>query len=92
MHWDHLYLLESKHAVKVVIGNFLLDPEEADFLVPLLYSLPGPARTLEVSNEVIYLSISLFVVGFGVGPLVFAPMSEVVGRRIIYAISMFFCK
>lgn len=62
------------------------------FLLIHCNSLPGPAGTLGVSNEVIFLSISLFVVGFGVGPLVFAPMSEVVGRRIIYAISMFFCK
>jgi hypothetical protein len=28
---------------------------------------------LNTSNELIYLSITLFVVGFGVGPLVFAP-------------------
>lgn len=35
--------------------------------------LPGQARDLGVSNIVIYLSITLFVVGFGVGPLLFAP-------------------
>ena len=35
--------------------------------------LPGAAETLHVSNEAIYLTIALFVVGFGVGPLLFAP-------------------
>ncbi|WVQ82315.1 hypothetical protein IAT38_004443 [Cryptococcus sp. DSM 104549] len=52
--------------------------------------LPGAAETLHVSNEVIYLSITLFVAGFGIGPLIFAPLSEVVGRRPIYAVSMVF--
>lgn len=52
--------------------------------------LPGTAKTLHVSDEAIYLSISLFVAGFGIGPLIFAPLSEVVGRRPIYAVSMVF--
>jgi len=36
-------------------------------------NLHGTAIGLNTSNELIYLSITLFVVGFGVGPLVFAP-------------------
>ncbi|OWZ28764.1 spermine transporter [Cryptococcus neoformans c45] len=52
--------------------------------------LPGAAETLHVSDEAIYLSITLFVAGFGIGPLIFAPLSEVVGRRPIYAVSMIF--
>ena len=47
--------------------------------------LVGVAETFHVSNEVSFLTITVFVVGFGVGPLVFAPMSEVFGRRPIYA-------
>jgi hypothetical protein len=35
--------------------------------------LPGAAETLHVSDEAIYLSITLFVLGFGIGPLAFAP-------------------
>ena len=35
--------------------------------------LPGPADEFGVINVVSYLSITLFVVGFGVGPLLFAP-------------------
>lgn len=73
-------------------------------------NLPAQAETLHVSREAIYLSITLFVVGFGVGPLVFAPrkcpfkacytgsdlpnfcivVSEMIGRKPVYVISMFF--
>ncbi|GHJ86014.1 hypothetical protein NliqN6_2416 [Naganishia liquefaciens] len=53
-------------------------------------NLPAQAETLEVSREAIYLSITLFVVGFGVGPLLFAPLSEMIGRKPVYMISMFF--
>ncbi|KAF2746861.1 synaptic vesicle transporter [Sporormia fimetaria CBS 119925] len=38
-----------------------------------------------VSRVAALLSVTLFVIGFGVGPMVFAPLSEVVGRRPIYA-------
>ncbi len=32
------------------------------------------------------LSVSLMVVGFGVGPLIWAPVSELVGRRVIWIV------
>lgn len=43
----------------------------------------GVVDEFGVSNEVALVSISVFVVGFGVGPMIFAPLSEVYGRRII---------
>lgn len=46
--------------------------------------LTGAAETLGVSEEVINLSVTLFVVGFGVGPMLFAPLSEAVGRWPVY--------
>lgn len=46
--------------------------------------IAGTVEEFGVSEEVGLLSISLFVVGFGVGPMVFAPLSEIYGRRIIY--------
>ncbi|KFA78815.1 hypothetical protein S40288_05492 [Stachybotrys chartarum IBT 40288] len=46
--------------------------------------IAGVVREFDVSEELALASISLFVVGFGVGPMVFAPLSEVYGRRIIY--------
>jgi hypothetical protein len=45
--------------------------------------VPGVAEQFDVSEEVALLTISLFVVGFGVGPMVFAPLSEIYGRRVI---------
>ena len=44
----------------------------------------GVEETFDVSRSVALLSITLFVFGFGLGPMVFAPLSEVLGRRIIY--------
>ncbi|KAF4554697.1 MFS-type transporter-like protein 35 [Elsinoe fawcettii] len=46
--------------------------------------IEGPATEFGVSHEVGLLAITLFVVGFGVGPMAFAPLSEVVGRQVIY--------
>ncbi|KAJ7708250.1 MFS polyamine transporter [Mycena rosella] len=51
--------------------------------------LQGPVKDLNTTQEIINLTVTCFVIGFGIGPLVFAPLSEVVGRRPIYAISMF---
>lgn len=45
----------------------------------------GPAETFGVSEEVSLLATTLFVLGFGLGPMVFAPLSEILGRRIMYA-------
>ncbi len=40
-----------------------------------------------VSSEVFILGISLFVLGFAFGPLIWAPFSEVLGRRILFIIT-----
>jgi Major Facilitator Superfamily len=37
------------------------------------------------SQEVATLGVSLFVLGFAIGPLLWAPMSELYGRQILYA-------
>ena len=47
--------------------------------------IQGVSKQLDVSDEVSLLTVSFFVVGFGIGPMVFAPMSEIIGRRWIYA-------
>lgn len=41
-----------------------------------------------VSEEVALLSITLFVIGFGLGPLIFAPCSEIYGRKIVYVVTL----
>ncbi|KAI9735398.1 MAG: hypothetical protein M1818_006404 [Claussenomyces sp. TS43310] len=40
------------------------------------------AELFDVSEEVMILGTSLFVIGFAVGPLIWGPMSEVFGRKI----------
>ncbi|KAK9334135.1 major facilitator superfamily domain-containing protein [Lipomyces starkeyi] len=42
------------------------------------------AAEFQVSTTVATLGLTLYVVGFATGPLVFAPMSEVYGRNIVY--------
>ncbi|KDQ59492.1 hypothetical protein JAAARDRAFT_153379 [Jaapia argillacea MUCL 33604] len=45
-------------------------------------------QDLHVSEEVAVLGISLYVLGFGLGPLLFAPMSEMYGRRPIFLVTL----
>ncbi|RDW76923.1 major facilitator superfamily protein-4 [Coleophoma cylindrospora] len=51
--------------------------------------LTGVSKTFNVSDEVSLLTITLFVVGFGVGPLCFAPLSEMYGRQPVYISTLF---
>lgn len=50
--------------------------------------LEGVSAEFGVSEEVALLTISLFVVGFGVGPMAFAPASEIWGRRPVYTVTL----
>ncbi|PPQ80545.1 hypothetical protein CVT25_001579 [Psilocybe cyanescens] len=52
--------------------------------------MTGPTKTLGIQQEITNLTVTCFVMGFGIGPLFMAPLSEVVGRRPIYCVSMFF--
>src|SRR5438034_4219409 len=40
-----------------------------------------------VSTEVVTLGVSLFVLGFAIGPLLWAPLSELYGRQIVFFIT-----
>lgn len=40
-----------------------------------------------ISSQVATLGVSLFVLGFAVGPLVWAPLSELCGRRIVFTVT-----
>ncbi|KII93524.1 hypothetical protein PLICRDRAFT_395433 [Plicaturopsis crispa FD-325 SS-3] len=51
--------------------------------------LEGPKVDLNTTNEIINLSVTCFVIGFGIGPLLLAPLSEFVGRKPIYCLSIF---
>lgn len=41
----------------------------------------------QVGEEVATLGVSLFVLGFAVGPLIWAPLSELIGRQIVFLIT-----
>ena len=49
--------------------------------------IEGIQQRFNVSLEVATLGLSLFVLGFALGPLIWAPLSEMYGRRSIYMIS-----
>ncbi|OJD23937.1 hypothetical protein ACJ73_04705 [Blastomyces percursus] len=42
------------------------------------------AKEFDIGEIVALLTITVFVIGFGVGPMVFAPMSEMIGRKPVY--------
>ncbi|KAJ5287928.1 hypothetical protein N7478_003614 [Penicillium angulare] len=42
---------------------------------------------LHVGEEVATLGVSLFVLGFAVGPLLWAPLSELIGRQIVFLVT-----
>ncbi|GIK00743.1 synaptic vesicle transporter SVOP [Aspergillus viridinutans] len=50
--------------------------------------LEGPSEAFNVSHEASLVTITVFVIGFGVGPMMFAPLSEMVGRRPVYAVTL----
>lgn len=47
------------------------------------------ARDLHTNLDVMHLTIAVFVFGFGIGPLILAPLSELYGRAPILKLSMF---
>ncbi|KAJ9641329.1 hypothetical protein H2199_005299 [Coniosporium tulheliwenetii] len=49
--------------------------------------IAGLIQEFGVSQIVATLGLSLFVLGFALGPLVFAPMSELYGRQIVYLVT-----
>ncbi|KAI8633004.1 MFS transporter [Xylariaceae sp. FL1651] len=49
--------------------------------------IEGVMQRFDVSVEVATLGLSLFVLGFALGPLIWAPLSEVYGRKSIFVIS-----
>ncbi|GME31390.1 putative MFS-type transporter [Neofusicoccum parvum] len=49
--------------------------------------IEGIKKDLSTSHEVATVGLSLFVLGFGLGPLIWAPLSEMYGRRVIFFIT-----
>lgn len=53
-------------------------------------SIPGVIDTFHVSQSTATLGLSLYVIGYGIGPIIFSPLSEIpsIGRRPIYIITL----
>jgi len=47
----------------------------------------GVQEEYAIGEELALLTITVFVIGFGIGPLVFAPMSELAGRKPVYVLT-----
>ncbi|KAK5062781.1 hypothetical protein LTR84_004856 [Exophiala bonariae] len=51
--------------------------------------IPSMMEQLQISQELAIAGVSLYVVGFAVGPIFWAPFSEVAGRQLTHLISYF---
>lgn len=61
----------------------LLCPMSSSIMSP---GLPQIQHDFNTNETLAALSVSIFVIGFGVGPLLIAPISETIGRRSIYLV------
>ncbi|KAJ5919503.1 hypothetical protein N7454_009338 [Penicillium verhagenii] len=51
---------------------------------------PGIQKEFGVSSEITTLALSLYVLGYAIGPVMLAPLSEYFGRQPVYVVSWFF--
>lgn len=41
----------------------------------------------EATKSLLSFSVSIYIIGFGLGPLILAPLSEIYGRNVVYHVS-----
>ena len=88
---------DPKHAqnftmkTKVIIGSVLVFFSLSATLASSIFSAAGSAvgQKFNVGQEVVTLGTSLFVLGYAMGPSVFAPISELYGRRVPIILAAF---
>lgn len=76
---------------KIIIASILVLDSLAATLGSSVFSPASTAvgETFHVGREVTVLGTSLFVLGYALGPIIFAPMSELYGRRVPVIIAAF---
>ncbi|SCU96578.1 LANO_0E13850g1_1 [Lachancea nothofagi CBS 11611] len=77
----------SKWNYTVLLGIICFDVAMMSAVVT--GDLDAPGRHFGVSTEAMCLTVSLMVWGFGLGPLLFAPLSEETGRNPVYLVTLF---
>lgn len=73
-----------------MVSACLDDDDNLASLVNILTSTPGIQQILhefEVAQIIATLGVSLFVVGFALGPLLWAPFSEIYGRQRVFFVT-----
>ncbi|KAJ3830022.1 MFS general substrate transporter [Lentinula raphanica] len=79
------YSLSKKWIVIAVISSSALCVTFASSAAS--FTEAGMAAEFHIPREVTILSITVFVAGLGIGPLLTGPLSEMYGRNIIYRVS-----
>ncbi|OJD32191.1 mfs multidrug transporter [Diplodia corticola] len=71
----------AKWTVAIIVSSYgLIIPSTAAMVVP---AFPQIARDLSIRDDDVHLVMSIFVLGWGIGPILVAPLSEVYGRRLL---------
>ncbi|KAI9733423.1 MAG: hypothetical protein M1834_003507 [Cirrosporium novae-zelandiae] len=81
---------KQKWAATFVVSSFtFISPVSSSMVAPALTSL---AQDLNITSEVeVQLTLSIFVLGFAIGPLILGPFSEIYGRiPILQLANLFF--
>lgn len=85
--WQSKLCLLHLLQVPSVVSTVYQPSQNVVHLTLLLGAIRELIADLGASTELITAGISLFVLGFATGPLIFAPLSEIYGRQIIFVIS-----
>jgi len=68
----------TRPLIWVLAGLTMLGPMSVDMYLP---ALPAMARSFQADPASLQLTVTAFLLGFGLGPLVLGPLSDAIGRR-----------
>ncbi|KAJ5179087.1 MFS general substrate transporter [Penicillium capsulatum] len=76
---------KKRGIITAICGMRFTTPFASSMMSPALLSIgqdfPG------TSDALLSFTVSIYIIGFGLGPLVLAPLSEVYGRNVVYHVS-----
>jgi multidrug resistance protein len=81
---------QRKWAATITVSLFtFISPVSSSMIAPALHNIAVEFHE-DPNSSVVPLALSVFVLGFAVGPLFIGPMSELFGRRIVLQVSNLF--